>query len=201
MKISKAKAPFDAYDTVRQNVNDVVRKAPEFLHYVTVEKLRISEPDTSYFVRLDELISGRLCAAAQLNSWRFLLSNGDEVIGEVELNANEKRGKLMEFVAIHQTHFSAASVQALKKAEKLTKENGQYEVRQLKIPSVYLVAIWFHSETDDLIVPLPPAPNGIEAFQFYSEQSLINLLQPAANAARIRELSLRGNASDSRRAQ
>lgn len=44
----------------------------------------------------------------------------------------------------------------------LLRARNPYELRLLRIPALYVMALWLHSPTDDLLVPLEPSPIGKE---------------------------------------
>ena len=57
--------------------------------------------------------------------------------------------------------FVAATDKAVKAIRKLPKlEAAGYELRLLRIPALYVMALWLHSLVDDLVIPLEPSPIG-----------------------------------------
>ena len=53
---------------------------------------------------------------------------------------------------------------------------ADYELRLLRIPALYMVALWLHMTAGDLLVPLAPSPIGkegkpIPATEFFAELS------------------------------
>jgi hypothetical protein len=106
-------------------------------------------------------------------------------IGEVELNADEKVGKLLDFVALHQTPFAQAALDALRVAERLPQVTKQdYEIRYLKILAVYFVAVWLHAQSDDILIPLAPCPKSLNANHPYSESQVMELLKAPIQLAK-----------------
>ena len=126
-----------------------------------------------------------MLSTARPTTWRYLIIQGNNAVAEAELNADEKVGKALDFLALHQSPFANATLEALHSAEGLVqvKENN-YELRYLKIPAVYLAAVWLHGKSDDILIPLPPPPTGVRANEPYSERQLINALKPLAQTAK-----------------
>ncbi|MEK8108192.1 hypothetical protein NKG94_30935 [Micromonospora sp. M12] len=63
-------------------------------------------------------------------------------------------------------------MKALRKLPQL--QAAGYELRLLRIPALYLMALWLHSPLADLLVPLEPSPIGKEgrpmpAVEFFSD--------------------------------
>ncbi|NBE81538.1 hypothetical protein [Micromonospora rubida] len=59
--------------------------------------------------------------------------------------------------------FVAATDLAVKAARKLPQLAAiGFELRLLRVPARYLMALWLHSPAADLLVPLPPSPIGKE---------------------------------------
>ena len=56
---------------------------------------------------------------------------------------------------------------------------GNYEVRMLRVPALYVVALWLKDldGDDDLIVPLVPAPAFLEAGRAYREAEFLDTLE------------------------
>jgi len=72
-------------------------------------------------------------------------------------------------------------LEALRIAEQLPQIKKQdYEVRRLDSPGILFVAVWLHSKSDDMIIPLPPTFGRWNAYQLYSEKQMVKLLKPEA---------------------
>lgn len=59
-------------------------------------------------------------------------------------------------------------------------QRRDYEVRILRAPTVLLHAVWLWSTSDDLILPIWPAPPPLEAHTVYTEQEITTALRPLA---------------------
>jgi hypothetical protein len=161
------------------------------------EELHHSEPHPVYVATLDDLAAGKLLAAAKQTGWRYLLAQNDEVVAEAELTAAvrgatgakgakaAKRGELA-FAGLTHGPFTGATVDGLHAAERLPQvEKADYELRLLKVPAVYLVALWLHGGNEDILVPLGQPPAGLKKNKAYTEAGVIRALR--ATVARTKE--------------
>ena len=143
------------------------------------------QPHKIYTVGLSDLVNGKLLSAAKETGWRYILVADGKCVGEVELGSHQavsKRGEAaLEFRALHESPFAAATVDALNVAEGLdVVKRDEYEVRFLKCIAVYFAALWLHAMNDDLLIPLVTPPPGLDAEKPYSEQEIIAALRPIA---------------------
>lgn len=140
--------------------------------------LETISPHVVYFVGLNDLAEGRMLAAARPTSWRYMLLDGDNVHSAAELAIDA--GEVGWFSHVDGGPFVASTVRGVAFAERLeVQEKADYELRLLSIPSVYLVALWLHG-TDDYLIPLDPAPGGLQPERAYTEPQIISLLSELA---------------------
>ncbi len=200
MPIITPSAPRGAAAVLAANVTELMR-AKHTPHGMKAaahpEQLAHSDPHPVYVATLDDLAAGKLLAAAKQTGWRYLLAQNDEVVGEAEVAAERtapkgakgaKRTKKPGLVFAGLTHgpFTDATVDGLHAAERLPQvEKADYELRLLKVPAVYLVALWLHSVSEDILVPLGQTPAGLKKNKPYTEASVIRALRPTV--ARTKE--------------
>ena len=150
------------------------------------EELSHSEPHPVYVATLDDLVAGKLLAGAKQTSWRYLLVQGDAPVAEAELAAARRgkqraKGEDLEFLGLTHGPFTRATVDALSAAEQLPQvARADYELRLLKVPAVYLVALWLHGDDQDILVPVGDPPAGLERNKPYSEQEILVALRDVA---------------------
>jgi len=148
-----------------------------------VEALSHSEPHPVFYVPLDALAAGKLLDAATQTSWRYLLVQDDAAIAEAELSSGRRGAKgagakALEFLGLTQGPFTAATIEALAAAEQLPQvAAADYELRLLKVPAVYLVALWLHGAKDDILVPMGDPPRGLKKNRPYTEAAVIKALR------------------------
>ena len=163
---------------------------------VQPEELQHSEPHPVYVATLDDLAAGKLLADAKQTGWRYLLAQNDEVVAEAELTEGRPaakatkgaKGKELAFAGLTHGPFTGATVDGLHAAERLPQvEKADYELRLLKVPAVYLVALWLHGGNEDLLVPIGQPPAGLKKNRAYTEAGVIRALR--ATVARTKEFS------------
>ncbi|HVN34193.1 MAG TPA: hypothetical protein VMU96_02935 [Casimicrobiaceae bacterium] len=203
MPIIMRNAPRRGAAVLAANVTELLRakQAPHGMKAeARPEELQHSEPHPVYVATLDDLAAGKLLAAAKQTGWRYLLVHNDEVVAEAELSAGRRAAKDakgakaaksaknedLAFAGLTHGPFVAATVDGLHAAERLRQvEKSDYELRLLKVPSVYLVALWLHGDDDDLLVPLGQPPAGLKKNKAYTEGAVIRALR--TTVARTRE--------------
>lgn len=155
------------------------------------ENLTTAAPHQIYFVGLRDIAEGRLLEAAQVVGWRYIIFNGEQPLAAAELKVGAEQGSL-EFSNINRGLFVASTVEGVARAEDMTiVRDNDFELRLLDIPSLYVVALWLHGDSDnDLIIPLPPPRPELEQFVSYSEEEVIaRLRQPAMERLELDEYS------------
>jgi hypothetical protein len=201
MPIISRRAPPGGDAVLAANVTDLVRAqwVPHGMKAeVHPEELAHSEPHPVYVATLDDLASGKLLAAARQTGWRYILVQHDEVVGEAELTTGRSRAKgakkgakrtshaRLEFAGLTHGPFAGATVDGLHAAERLPQvEKADYELRLLKVPAVYLVALWLHGGNEDILVPLGQPPAGLKKNKAYTEAAVIRALR--ATVVRTKE--------------
>ena len=133
---------------------------------------------------LTTLLSGQWLAGTRQAAWRYLLLQGTNCAGGIDLNANEQRGKLLKFsqaFSPSKSGFDNSTLDALRIAEKLPQVQKQdYEFRYLDMEPNNFFAVWLHGKTDDILIPLPPTYGRMKAGQPYSESQIAAILGPEA---------------------
>lgn len=138
--------------------------------------LTAAAPHLVYFVGLDDVAQGRIILAAQPTCWRYVLLGGDEARAAAQLIVGDD-GQVAGFSHVERGPFVQSTVAAVALAEQIeATRGGDYELRLLSVPSLYLVALWMHGVQDDLLVPLAPAPGGVETEGVYTEEQLFSAL-------------------------
>ena len=196
MPITFPKAPRAANARLVGHLTELARERelPHPMAAMRLETLSHSEAHPVYFVPLDALAQGKLLQAAKQTSWRYLLVQNGAAVAEAELSAGSRRAKggksrTLEFASLTHGPFAGATVDALAAAERLPQVARQeYELRLLKIPAVYFVALWLHAANDDILIPMGQPPGGLKRNEPYTEAAVVAALRDsAAQASRFDE--------------
>jgi len=199
MPIITPNAPRHGAAVLAANVTQLMRakQTPHGMKAeVHPEELHHSEPHPVYVATLDDLAAGKLLAAAKQTGWRYLLAQNDEVVAEAELSEDRRAAKGakgakprgLAFASLTHGPFTSATVDGLHAAERLPQvEKADYELRLLKAPAVYLVALWLHGADEDILIPLGQPPAGLKKNKAYSEAAVIRALR--ATVARTKEFN------------
>ncbi|HTS23306.1 MAG TPA: hypothetical protein VMN79_16035 [Casimicrobiaceae bacterium] len=165
------------------------RTLPQRMREMRLETLSHSEPHPVYFVPLDALAEGKLLAAAKQTSWRYLIVQDNDAVAEAELTVGRRGAKSaaarpLAFAGLTHGPFAAATVDALHAAERLPQvARDDYELRLLRIPAVYFVALWLHGAKEDLLIPMGNPPGGLKSNHPYSEAAIVRALRGPAEQA------------------
>jgi hypothetical protein len=192
MPIMFPKAPRAAAAKLVGHLTELARerKMPHRMPEMRLESLAHSEAHPVYFVPLDALAEGKLLQAAKQTSWRYLLVQDNAPIAEAELAAASRgkkgaKSRSLDFVSLTHEPFAGATVDALGAAERLPQvAREDYELRLLKIPAVYFVALWLHGSKDDILMPMGDPPGGLKANEPYTEAQVIKALRGSVEQAR-----------------
>jgi hypothetical protein len=150
------------------------------LRDVVREELALVAPHQMYTLDADAVLSGGL-GGAEPAGWRFLVTDRDRVVASAEL-----AGEAGEAPLLNGGPYVASTAEAIDELERLPQiADGDYELRILKVPALYVVAAWLAGERPTL-VPLAPAPSFLEAGRPYSEAEFMAALQgPARDVVAI----------------
>jgi len=166
----------------RGSLNDLVQRQQlnvSALRRVDAAAVDLSAPHPVYNVGLDDLVADRPPSENSLTGWRYLISVANRVVANAEV-ATEPGGANPRFSSVNQGPFDPAIETEL---GRLASSGGatEYSVRPLRIPALYLMTLWLHSDDqDDRYQPLPPAPPPLQAGESYTWSELREaLLQQA----------------------
>jgi hypothetical protein len=140
-------------------------------------QLAVAAPHDVYVLGLQALADGHGLERAEWVSRRVLVLDGDRPIAAAELDDPDGQGGL----TTTEGRFAAATAGAVEQAEAWP---GEYELRLLRIPALYLMALWLKDRdgSDDLLVPLEPAPAGLEAGRRHRPDELLERLRDQARS-------------------
>jgi hypothetical protein len=142
---------------------------------VSVPDVKVSPPHRVFSATLQDVMGGRVLTNALETSWRYFLVHGDsEPFAAAEVTGDD-------LSHVNEGPFVQGSANAMIAAEQLdATRQRDYELRLLRIPALYTVAIWLTSPDDDVLIPAEPAPEPLVANQSYDEAHFTDALRPLA---------------------
>ncbi|WP_436788116.1 hypothetical protein [Yinghuangia sp. YIM S10712] len=142
----------------------------------TVRGLTAVRPHRMFEIDLSDLAAGRGVDAARPVGWRWLVHDGLHTVGAVEVADRGTGQHVARFTEGPFTTCTDAAIAALRSLPRV--ERGYYELRLLHIPGLYTVALWLADLIGwhDLLVPLAPAPPGVQALRPYPADELAGTL-------------------------
>jgi hypothetical protein len=140
------------------------------------------KPHPVYSLGLDDLAAGKGLDTAKLVAWRYLLTDNNQVRQAAEV-LSDASGGAGTFGSISSGHIAGVE-QAFTLVEGLADvQTGTYEVRALRVPALYVMALWIHSTVSgamDHFIVLPPTFPPLQTNQDYSASDFLALLQGMA---------------------
>jgi hypothetical protein len=121
------------------------------------DRLDLSTPHQVFTMGLEDITSGGGLDSAKPVGWRYLVEDGGQLVASAE-TAQTPDGT-QEVSQFTEGPFVAETDKAVKAVRKLPQlVAAGFELRLLRIHSLYVMALWLHSPATDLLVPLAPSP-------------------------------------------
>lgn len=196
MALRLATTPLGAETAMRAGVASVA--TPERTRSLGAgQELRATAPHPVYTLAVEDLAGGRaLAESARLIGWRYLLMRGDTPESAVELSCASD-GSRVKFAGLSRGPFVAATYDAIRIAEHVDAVvSGEYELRLLRIPALYAMALWLKGmEGDgDIVLPIgseepgtltsqPRDLSSMASPRALTTESFVEALRPAAQRA------------------
>jgi hypothetical protein len=150
--------------------------------HVEKERMSLASAHPVYNVGLDALTAGRPLIEAQQTGWRYLVHSDGATVASSEVSV-DSAGRPTAFARVNEGPFVGATVQALGQiGQRPEVAQGNYEIRLLKVPALYVVALWLKDLNGDrdLVIPLAPAPPYLVPGRAYVHTDFLKLLiEPA----------------------
>lgn len=152
-----------------------------------VSAMALAMPHPIYTMSLADLLQRRSIDDVgdnDITGWRYLVQNQERTVASVELAVDPETAQL-RFSQI-QSEAVAESTEATIGAaqESDVVRGGSFEIRLLRVPALYTVALWLGNPDgqpgNDLMVPLAPAPSGLEANRVYPASEFLEILYQKA---------------------
>jgi hypothetical protein len=149
---------------------------------VEKERISLASAHPIYNVGLDALTARRPLTEARQTGWRYLVHSDGATVASSEVSV-DAAGRPNAFARVNEGPFVGATAQALNQIDQRPEvAGGNYEIRLLKVPALYVVALWLKDLNGDrdLVVPLAPAPPYLVPGRAYAHTDFLGLLvEPA----------------------
>lgn len=184
MPVTRRDPPSGAAEAVQAALQHFAGVPESQLHALQGTKpaeLAPTVPQPVYNLGLSDLVSTAALGSARLTGWRYLLRQSGQIVASAETVTGEDGHE--EFSHFNRGPFVASTAAALASAEGLIEmKDRAYELRMLHVPALYTMALWLHGDgSNDLLVPLAPSPDGVEANRAYPADELLGVLADKAN--------------------
>ena len=176
--------PPDVPDKVKSKLRafaDGSKFSTKALRGARKDQLDVSTPHQVFTIGLDDITSGGGLDRAHLVGWRYLVEDSGQLIASAETTlAPDGTHEVSQFT---EGPFVAATDKAVKAVRKLPQlEAAGFELRLLRIPALYVMALWLHAPATDLLVPLAPSPIGKEGKPMPAAEFFADLSELASTA-------------------
>jgi hypothetical protein len=145
-------------------------------------RLALAAPHDVYSLGLSDLAEEASFDKASLVGRRFIVMEGDKAIASAEVADQETGSAGFQATEGPYVESTAAAIEQAEGDSDLA--GGDYEVRVLRIPALYVMALWLKDERGvaDVLIPLDPTPATLEAGRKYAPAELGSVLAEAARA-------------------
>jgi len=195
MAISIATEPRHVENALRKGVSNVLTVYKDTRRLMSAaldrpEGVTIALPHPVYAGGLSDILDRTLTETAQLSGWRYIVLDGDNAMAAADIRLVSGRREA-RFSGLNLGPFVANTVEGMAVAEAWeARQQDDFELRLLAIPSLYLIALWLYGKTSVFVV-LPPAPKIFEPYGIYSASDLVDQLrEPALARMELDEESL-----------
>ena len=127
--------------------------------------ITISHPQPLYTATTDDVLEHTITNAELPDAWQLLVLRADEPLATLEMRIERDSDgeESYHYAGVFIGPYTRSIYMALNRAEIIASETSlSYELRVLRIPTVYLYAVWLHAENSNLIIPCAPAPGPLE---------------------------------------
>lgn len=145
----------------------------------SADHLRLSRPYRGYSLSLDALAAGKGLSEVVPGVWHYLVFADNVVMADARLTDKA------EFSSLNYGPVASATVSALTLAENSAQLRGKVvELRMLFVSALHFVAVWLHTDDENILIPVDSTPAALIPTALYEETQLISLLIPAAKGVK-----------------
>lgn len=176
--------PQDVPDKVKSKLHafaDGAKFSTRALRGARKDDLDLSTPHQIFTLGLDDIASGAGLGRAQPVGWRYLVEDGGQLIASAETTLTpDGTHEVSQFTEGPFVGETDKAVKAIRRLPQL--EAAGFELRLLRIPALYVMALWLHAPVTDLLVPLAPSPIGKDGKAMPATEFFADLASLASEA-------------------
>jgi len=140
-----------------------------------------SLPHQVYSLGLTDLLEGGGLKDAQLVSWRYFVPSSSPDVASAEVNVDASGGH--SFAQLNTGPFNESTLTAIASLTSDSRVAAKtYDMCLLRIPALYVTAIWLKSgqPKEDILVPVAPVIPGLVAGELYQAAEFEDRVRGAA---------------------
>lgn len=185
MGISVPNPPRESFEVCKTGLKDVFgggSEAPLALAGAHPEEFKFIYPHKVFALALDDLAGGAGLEKAKLIGWRYLMSRHNIIAASVDVTC-DPNGRNHCFAGVNEGPFNGATQETVIAAsQKDLIKKGSYELSVLRIRELYVMALWLRdlNGANDVIVPLHPTHDSLQAGKAYSRSQFLRVMSEAA---------------------
>ena len=185
MPVTFAQPPRQVAEITQRQLRDMAQQK-----HFTIAPLAAAEPSkielasghAVYNIGLSDLLTDKPITAAPFTAWRFIVNAGAPDSAAAETLQDPEQG-IPTFASVNAGPFVTGTIAALKTlATDPAFAKGDWEGRMIRIPALYIMAIWAHEKKTnaDLIRVTAPVPPYLDASKNYTWPEFKAALQEPA---------------------
>lgn len=182
MPLRLADDPTQIRETVRATLATRIDRgdvATPSLRGARADDLFLAAPHPVYTLGLQALADGRGADVAELTGWRYLVQRDEKTIASAELHVVGAGAGTADALELNEGPFVRATERTVEDVSRLQDvADAAYELRLLKIPAVYVIALWLHAGEggSDIFVPIGDTPPEVVSGRPYGGDELFSSL-------------------------
>jgi hypothetical protein len=172
----------ESIEAVQENLSQLagrVKFRRRALRQANPLDVALAAPHDVYALTLEEVANEASIQDAQPVGRRFLVMEGGTAIASAEVSGRDD-GSGFQATEGPFVEATAAAIASAEDDPELA--DGEYEVRVLRVPALYLMALWLKDEKGDgdVVIPLDPAPEPLSSGKAYAPSDALGQLAEQA---------------------
>jgi hypothetical protein len=185
MSIVFSQPPLDLLESVKAELNMHLENEQftlSAMRGLVAQSVTLDSAHKVFNLGLDEIIANKGLTDLKPNAWRFLVHSGSTPVAAAESTLTGAT-RTSQLASVNSGAFVSGTVDAFSAANNETSlQASDYEPRLLRIPALYVFALWLHTKggVGDTIRVITPAPNYLQVGRAYTPKEFLSLLREPA---------------------